>query len=197
MGRFATISSGTPTSKPRPPCSFRWPARSSARAAWKKKRWRRAGGKSRFCSCLLPQPMSSHLPETILQFGTGKFLRCFADLFIHEASEAGQAVGRVAVLQSTGFERAKAFNDQGGRYHVAVRGLDDGRRVDRPVEVKSVSRALVAATDGGGAGREGGGGGSRAGLVRPARGAPPQRGGGRLRFERAGPAHRCSATLLS
>jgi len=91
--------------------------------------------------------MSSHLPETILQFGTGKFLRCFADLFVHEANEAGQAVGRVAVLQSTGFERAKAFNDQGGRYHVAVRGLDDGRRVDRTVEVKSVSRALVAATD--------------------------------------------------
>ena len=31
------------------------------------------------------------LPETILQFGTGKFLRAFADLFVHELNEAGRA----------------------------------------------------------------------------------------------------------
>ena len=36
------------------------------------------------------------LPETVLQFGTGKFLRAFADLFIDEANRSGQAIGRVA-----------------------------------------------------------------------------------------------------
>jgi len=84
-------------------------------------------------------------PETVLQFGTGKFLRAFADLFLHELSDSASAAGRVVVVQSTGCDRAAAFNRQGGRYHVAVRGLAQGRRVDRVVEVASVSRALVAA----------------------------------------------------
>jgi tagaturonate reductase len=97
--------------------------------------------------------MSNDLPdtapeiETCLQFGTGKFLRGFADLFVHEANEAGRAAGRVVVVQSTGSERASALNDRGGRYHVAIRGLEHGRRVDRTVEVRSVSRALAASSD--------------------------------------------------
>ena len=87
------------------------------------------------------------LPETILQFGTGKFLRAFADLFVHELNEQGKATGRIVVLQSTGTERAAAFNAQRGRYHVAIRGLREGRRIDETVEVQSVRRALAAATD--------------------------------------------------
>ncbi len=86
-------------------------------------------------------------PETILQFGTGKFLRAFADLFIHELNQQGKAAGRIVVLQSTGTERAAAFNARGGRYHVAIRGLREGRRIDETVEVQSVRRALAAATD--------------------------------------------------
>ena len=91
--------------------------------------------------------MSSRLPETVLQFGTGKFLRAFADLFIHEANQTAQPVGRVVVVQSIGAERARVFNEQGGRFHVAIRGLDAGQRVDRAVEVESVSRALEATGD--------------------------------------------------
>lgn len=41
------------------------------------------------------------LPETILQFGSGRFLRAFADLFIHHANAQGQDVGRVVIVQST------------------------------------------------------------------------------------------------
>jgi tagaturonate reductase len=85
------------------------------------------------------------LPETVLQFGTGKFLRGFADLFIHEANHAGQAVGRIVVVQSTGDSRAKLINQQRGRYHVLVRGLANGAVVDRVEESASVSRALSAA----------------------------------------------------
>ena len=107
-------------------------------------------------------PETAVLEETILQFGTGKFLRCFADLFVHEANTRASLagivegfplpirhppVGRVVVVQSTGSERARAFNQQEGRYHVAIRGLDAGERVDRTVEVRSVGRALAAATD--------------------------------------------------
>lgn len=85
--------------------------------------------------------------ESVLQFGSGRFLRAFADLFIHEARESGQSIGRVVVVQSTGTGRARLFNDQNGRYRVRVRGIRDGRRVDESVDVESVSRALSAGED--------------------------------------------------
>jgi tagaturonate reductase len=85
------------------------------------------------------------LPETILQFGTGKFLRAFADLFIDEANRSGQAVGRVVAVQSTGDSRARLINQQNGSYHVLIRGSENGATVDRVEEVNSLSRALVAA----------------------------------------------------
>lgn len=86
------------------------------------------------------------LSETILQFGAGRFLRAFADLFIHQANEEGQNVGRIVVVQSTGDERAAALNRQHGRYHVAVRGYEGGAVVDRLETSASISRALVAAS---------------------------------------------------
>jgi tagaturonate reductase len=84
------------------------------------------------------------LPETVLQFGSGKFLRGFVDLFIHEANREGQNVGRVVVVQTTGESRANLLNQQSGRYHVLIRGLENGQTVDRVEEVASISRALVA-----------------------------------------------------
>src|SRR5947207_1278170 len=86
----------------------------------------------------------SDLPETVLQFGSGKFLRGFADFFIHQANREGQDVGRVVVVQTTGAQRADLLGQQGGRYHVLVRGLAGGAVIDRTEEVESVSRALFA-----------------------------------------------------
>ena len=79
--------------------------------------------------------------ESVLQFGSGRFLRAFADLFIHEARQAGQDIGRIVVVQSTGTGRAQLFNEQHGRYRIRVRGIRDGKRIDETVEVESVSRA--------------------------------------------------------
>ena len=86
------------------------------------------------------------LPETVLQFGAGNFLRAFADLFVHEANAGGQAVGRVVVVQSTDGNRAAALNRGGDGYHVLVRGRWRGAVVDEAVRVTSVSRGLNART---------------------------------------------------
>lgn len=86
------------------------------------------------------------LPETVLQFGTGRFLRAFADLFIHQANQVGQQVGRIVLVQSTGDARAAGLNQQAGRYHVVLRGLENGETVDRVETVESVSRALHASS---------------------------------------------------
>ncbi|MGC4013818.1 MAG: hypothetical protein QM755_04765 [Luteolibacter sp.] len=86
------------------------------------------------------------IPETILQFGAGNFLRAFADLFISEANCGPNPPGRIVVVQSTGIERAEAINQAGGRYHVAVRGIENGEVVDETIAVDSISRALHAGT---------------------------------------------------
>jgi tagaturonate reductase len=88
----------------------------------------------------------STLPETIIQFGSGRFLRAFADLFIHQANLRGQNIGRVVIVQSTGGDRAGGLNRQGGRYHVVVRGLENSAVVDRVEAVESVSRAVAASS---------------------------------------------------
>lgn len=86
------------------------------------------------------------LPETVLQFGSGRFLRAFADLFIHHGNTQGQNVGRVVIVQSTGEGRAGGLNAQQGKYHVVVRGYENGEVVDRVEVCESVSRALHAGT---------------------------------------------------
>src|SRR5262249_47966004 len=52
--------------------------------------------------------------------------------------------GRVVVVQSTEGRRADLLNEQQGRYHILVRGLENGQRIDRVQRVESVSRALNA-----------------------------------------------------
>lgn len=81
--------------------------------------------------------------EAILQFGGGRFLRAFTDLFVQQANELGQQIGHVVVLQSTESGYAEKLNAQGGRYHVAIRGLENGQLVDRVYEVRCIVRSLV------------------------------------------------------
>lgn len=92
-----------------------------------------------------PGASTTPLPETVLQFGAGRFLRAFTDRFIHQANEAGQQVGRVVVVQSTPGNRAAALNASAAGFHVVVRGLAEGETIDRIEPVKSISRAIPAA----------------------------------------------------
>ena len=93
-------------------------------------------------------PPATPLHETVLQFGSGRFLRAFADLFIHQGNADGQNIGRVVVVQSTagGGGRTDGLNKQDGRYHVAVRGYEDGHVIDRVEVCESISRVISAAT---------------------------------------------------
>jgi tagaturonate reductase len=80
----------------------------------------------------------------LLQFGAGNFLRAFTDLFVQEMNESGLPLLEIIVVQSTDGERARLLNEQGGRYHVVVRGIENGQTVDRVQECASISHALIA-----------------------------------------------------
>lgn len=81
----------------------------------------------------------------ILQFGTSRFLQAHADLFVSEAMEAGKALGPITVVQTSGDAsragRIGALSAPEG-FPVIIRGLEDGKPVERELRVRSVSRSL-------------------------------------------------------
>ena len=85
----------------------------------------------------------------ILQFGTSRFLQAHVDLFVSEALARGEAMGRIAVVQTTSSKesrkRLEAFA-AGKPYLVRVKGLAGGKIVDESVEVTSVAGGFDAAT---------------------------------------------------
>lgn len=90
--------------------------------------------------------MSTRFP--ILQFGTSRFLQAHADLFISEALARGEALGPVAVVETTGspasVARVAAFA-AGTGYPVRIRGLKDGVTVDE-TRIATAIRAGLSAT---------------------------------------------------
>ena len=85
-----------------------------------------------------------HLPERVLQFGTGMLLRALCAACVDAANSAGAFSGRVAVIQSTPQGQARAINAQDGLFTLVERGLEHGAPVERTRLVGAISRALVA-----------------------------------------------------
>lgn len=88
--------------------------------------------------------------KRIIQFGTSRFLQAHADLFIHQAREAGQDIGPITVVKST------SGNDRIGRvtelakpegYPVIIRGMVNKQVIDETYTVKSVDSSLIADRD--------------------------------------------------
>jgi tagaturonate reductase len=92
-------------------------------------------------------PAAKTLPETVLQFGAGRFLRAFVDRFIQRANDIGQQVGRVVVVQRSADNRAESLQVDNTGFTVLVRGYENGELIERPERVASISRAIVAADD--------------------------------------------------
>jgi len=90
------------------------------------------------------------MDSPILQFGTSRFLQAHVDLFVHQALEQGQALGRITVVQTTSSvqsaQRLAAFNAPGG-YAVRIRGCSGGQVVAEEYCVTSVEAGLHADRD--------------------------------------------------
>lgn len=87
------------------------------------------------------------LPERVLQFGGGNFLRCFADMMIDGANARGLFGGSVVIVQSVGAGGADKMNAQGGCYTVVRRGIENGARMVERRLVTAVSRAVNPSED--------------------------------------------------
>lgn len=84
----------------------------------------------------------------ILQFGTSRFLQAHVDLFVSQALERGNALGHIAVVQSTNSQASTARTlalASGTAYRVLIQGIEHGQPVEHNLWGSAVSRAVHAA----------------------------------------------------
>ena len=55
------------------------------------------------------------MKETVIQFGTGNFLRGFFDHFLHILNENGLYEGKAVIVQPTSGKTGEIINAQGGK----------------------------------------------------------------------------------
>ena len=87
------------------------------------------------------------LPERVLQFGEGGFLRGFVDWMIQGMNRKGLFQGRVVVVQPIARGQVEKLNQQGGAYTLLMRGIEDGKAIERQEVIASVSRGIDPYTD--------------------------------------------------
>ena len=92
----------------------------------------------------VPDESVFSLPEKVLQFGTGVFLRGLIDYFIDKANKQGVFNGRVVVVKSTSVGTTDAFTAQDGLYTLLMNSIDSGVPVNETVICAAISRVLSA-----------------------------------------------------
>ena len=91
---------------------------------------------------LSPEGTAEGLPERVLQFGAGVFLRGFVDWMIDGMNRKGLFRGRVVVVASTNPGAVVTLNRQGGAYTHLERGIENGRMVEEKRVVTAISRGI-------------------------------------------------------
>jgi tagaturonate reductase len=89
----------------------------------------------------------SNLPEKVIQFGEGNFLRAFVDWMIDRLNQQNLFNGRVGVVQPIEKGLCDLLNEQDGLYTLVLRGIEKGRVVEKKRLVTAISRALNPYSD--------------------------------------------------
>ena len=88
-----------------------------------------------------------HLPERVIQFGTGVLLRGLPDYYIDKANKAGVFNGRIVVVKTTDSGNIEDFANQDYLFTHVIRGKQDSEIIDTHFINASISRVLHATTD--------------------------------------------------
>lgn len=82
------------------------------------------------------------MKETIIQFGEGNFLRGFFDWFIDEMNKKGLYEGKAVVIQPRAGGKVGPLNEQGCKYNLYLRGIENGEVVEQHSLIESISRGI-------------------------------------------------------
>jgi tagaturonate reductase len=94
----------------------------------------------------LPDPSVFGLPEKVLQFGTGVFVRGLIDYYIDKANHEGLFNGRVVMVKSTAAGDIRDLGDQDGLYTLIMKSVDGNTHLEERRVCAAVSRVLDAKT---------------------------------------------------
>ena len=84
----------------------------------------------------------SVMPEQVIQFGEGNFLRAFVDWIIWNMDQKTDFNGSVVVVQPIEKGMADMLNGQDCLYHVNLQGRENGKPVNTLERIDVISRAL-------------------------------------------------------
>ncbi|MBQ4086087.1 MAG: tagaturonate reductase, partial [Clostridia bacterium] len=82
------------------------------------------------------------MKETIIQFGEGNFLRGFFDWFIDEMNKKGLYEGKAVVIQPRAGGKVGPLNEQGCKYNLYLRGIENGQVIEQHSLIESISRGI-------------------------------------------------------
>lgn len=85
---------------------------------------------------------TANMPEKVLQFGEGNFLRAFVDYMFDELNSNNKFNGSITLVQPIEQGLIKMINEQDGLYTLFARGLEDGKEVCNKRIITSVSRGI-------------------------------------------------------
>jgi tagaturonate reductase len=82
------------------------------------------------------------MPEKVIQFGEGNFLRAFVDWQFNELNKNGLFNGKIVVVQPLPDGMIETINEQDGLYTLLLRGLNCGKSIEKTEIITSINRGI-------------------------------------------------------
>ena len=77
----------------------------------------------------------------VMQYGEGNFLRTFVDAYFHTLNEEGGDYG-VYIVKPITFGTLERFEKQNNLYNIVLRGVEDGKAVEKVHEIRSLQAVI-------------------------------------------------------
>lgn len=78
----------------------------------------------------------------VLQYGEGNFLRTFADVYFDTLNKAGKGEYAVNIVKPITFGTLERFERQENKYHIVLRGMENGKAVENVYKVDSLENVI-------------------------------------------------------
>ena len=78
----------------------------------------------------------------VLQFGEGNFLRTFVDVYFDTLNKNGQGRYAVNIVKPITFGTLERFEKQNNKYHIVLRGMENGNTVENVYKVDSLENVI-------------------------------------------------------
>ena len=78
----------------------------------------------------------------VLQYGEGNFLRTFVDVYFDTLNKNGQGRYAVNIVKPITFGTLERFEKQGNKYHIVLRGMENGQSVENVYKVDCLENVI-------------------------------------------------------